>query len=113
MPPLVRGAEDAAWRENYLLIMLNSGDRMEREREILSVLRSRRVDGVLLVAAIDADAGHIRALKDADMPIVCLDRELQGLGSIAWWWTTTPRRGNAWPAIGRRSRAPVSRSTPC
>jgi DNA-binding LacI/PurR family transcriptional regulator len=79
-PPLVRGAEDAAWRENYLLITLNSGDKVERERELLSALRSRRVDGILLVAANDRDAKHIRALKASGIPIVCLDRELQGLG---------------------------------
>jgi LacI family transcriptional regulator len=78
-PPLVRGAEDAAWRENYLLITLNSGGDLEREREVLSALRSRRVDGILLVSASDRDTAHIRALKASGVPIVCLDREVHGI----------------------------------
>lgn len=79
-PPLVRGAEDAAWRENYLLITVNSGDQVERERELLKVLRSRRVDGILLAAVTDRDADHIRALKESGVPIVCLDRDIPALG---------------------------------
>ncbi len=79
-PPLILGAEDAAWRENYLLITMNSGDQVEGERKALSALRSHRVDGVLLVAATDLDAAHIRALKESGTPIVCLDREIPGLG---------------------------------
>jgi LacI family transcriptional regulator len=81
-PPLVRGVEDAAWREHFLLITLNSDDRVERERELIGALRSRRVDGLLLLAASDHEADHIRALKESNVPVVCLDREIPGLDCV-------------------------------
>ncbi len=74
-PQLVRGAEDAAVEHDYLLITFNSDDRVERERKIFSVLRSRRVDGVLLVVAPDqGDSSHLDNLLRSGIRIVCLDR---------------------------------------
>lgn len=73
-PLVVRGAEDAASARGYFLITFNTDDRIERERQVLSLLRSRRVDGVLLVVAPNKDASHIERLIDDGIPIVCLDR---------------------------------------
>jgi LacI family transcriptional regulator len=80
-PLVVRGAEDYALRHGYLLITFNTDDRVERERQVLSVLRSRRVDGVLLVVAPtpDGDVSHIRSIIEAGIPIVCLDRIPEGM----------------------------------
>ena len=41
-PLLVRGAEDAVSKCKHLLITFNTGDNIEREQQVLSVLRSRR-----------------------------------------------------------------------
>jgi LacI family transcriptional regulator len=74
-PLLVRGAEDAALERNYLLITFNSDDRVEREAQMLSVLRSRRVDGILLVMAPNAEEPkHIKNLLRSGIPLVLLDR---------------------------------------
>lgn len=79
-PQLVRGAEDAALKNSYLLVTFNTDDNVEREKRVLSVLRQRRVDGVLLVVAPSAgDDGHIRGILDSGMPIVCLDRLPAGI----------------------------------
>lgn len=79
-PLAVRGAEDAAWKEHYLLITLNTDDRLDREQHILSVLRSRRVDGILLVVAPnDGDLSHLEGTVAAGIPIVCLDRVPSGI----------------------------------
>jgi len=78
-PLLVRGAEDAAWKHNYVLTTFNSDDQMEREKQIFSVLRKRNVDGMLLVlAAGEGDLPHLRQTA-AVTPVVCLDRTPQGL----------------------------------
>ena len=71
-PLVVRGAEDAASARGYFLITFNTDDRIERERQVLSLLRSRRVDGVLLVVAPNSDAGHIERVIDDGIPIVCI-----------------------------------------
>ncbi len=78
-PQVVRGAEDAAFQHGYLLITSNTDDQVERERQVLSVLRSRRVDGVLLVVAPSGDTAHIRNTVQSGVPVVCLDRIPAGL----------------------------------
>ncbi len=79
-PQLVRGAEDVALRNNYLLITFNSDDQVDRERRILSVLRTRRVDGILLVVAPQSgESSHIRNVVRAGIPLVCVDRLAPGL----------------------------------
>jgi LacI family transcriptional regulator len=79
-PQVVRGAEDAAWKHSYMLITFNSDDQPERERQVLSALRTRRVDGILLVAAsTDGDLSHIQGTLDAGIPVVCIDRVITSL----------------------------------
>jgi LacI family transcriptional regulator len=48
---MIRGAEDYALKQEYLPITINTNEQLDRERHVLSVLRSRRVDGILLVVA--------------------------------------------------------------
>lgn len=77
---MVRGAEDAALKRNYLLLTFNTDDRVERERQVLSVLRSRRVDGILLVVAPgQGKPSHITETLKAGTPVVCLDRLPPGI----------------------------------
>jgi LacI family transcriptional regulator len=74
-PQMIRGAEDAALDRGYLLITLNTDDHVDRERRAVTLLRARKVDGILLVMAPDSgDTGHIRAAIDGGTPVVCLDR---------------------------------------
>jgi len=74
-PLMVRGAEDVALENNYLLITFNTDDQVERERKVLTALRSRRVDGILLVISPNPEApSHIEKAMRAGIPLVCLDR---------------------------------------
>src|SRR5215472_14671654 len=78
-PKLVRGAELAARERGYLLIVLDSESNHDREAEMISLLRSHRVDGVLLVAA----GGHLTPDDSAYLlsgpPVVFLDRLPDGI----------------------------------
>jgi LacI family transcriptional regulator len=74
-PQVIRGAEDAALVNGYLLVTFNTDDRVDREQQVLSVLRGRRVDGILLVIAPnETDASHITNALAAGIPIIALDR---------------------------------------
>lgn len=74
-PLLVRGAESVALARDYLLITINTDDDVERERKALSLLRSRKVDGVLLVTAPgNGTPNHVLDLIKSGVPTVCLDR---------------------------------------
>ena len=74
-PRVIRGAETAARQRDYSLIAVNSDDDGERQKDLLSLLRSQRVEGILLViAAAPTPLNQISLIIDAGIPVVCLDR---------------------------------------
>ena len=78
-PQVIRGAETAARQRNYTLFAVNSDDRADRQRELLSLLRSQRVEGILLAvaaapAASGLAAGQISQIIESGIPVVYLDR---------------------------------------
>jgi LacI family transcriptional regulator len=78
-PQVIRGAETAARQRNYTLIAVNSDDRADRQKELLSLLRSQRVEGILLVVAAGPSspgvaAGQISQVIESGIPVVYLDR---------------------------------------
>src|SRR5205085_7173832 len=50
-PQVIRGAESAARERNYSLIAVNSDDHNGRQKELLSLLRSQRGEGILLAVS--------------------------------------------------------------
>jgi LacI family transcriptional regulator len=74
-PKVIRGAEAAARKRGYSLIAVNSDDDGDRQRDLLSLLRSQRVEGILLVmAAAPTPATQIAKMIEAGVRIVCVDR---------------------------------------
>ena len=74
-PQVIRGAETAARRQGYSLIAVNSDEDGDRQKELLSLLRSQRVEGILLVvAAAPTPLSQLSLILDASIPMVCLDR---------------------------------------
>lgn len=74
-PQMIRGVESVVTKAEFSLITFNTDDQLQREMEGLSLLRSRRVDGILLVIAPGrSDGAHITRTLDAGIPVVCLDR---------------------------------------
>ena len=74
-PKVIRGAEAAARKRGYSLIAVNSDDDGDRQRDLLSLLRSQRVEGILLVmAAAPTPAAQIAKMVEAGVRIVCVDR---------------------------------------
>jgi LacI family transcriptional regulator len=78
-PQIIRGAEDRALERGFLLVAANTDEQMDRERRIVSALRSRRVDGILLAPTRGKNIDHIRRAIEAGIPIVCLDRVPAGI----------------------------------
>ena len=69
------GRDSASRKRGYSLIAVNSDDDGERQKELLSLLRSQRVEGILLViAAAPTPLNQISRILDAGIPVVCLDR---------------------------------------
>ena len=78
-PEIIRGAEDQAFARGYLLVTANTDEQSERERRIVAMLRSRRVDGMLLACAPTTDTSHISGAIESGIPIVALDRTVPGV----------------------------------
>ena len=74
-PQVIRGVESAIIKSGFSLLTFNTDDQLQREKEALAILRSRRVDGILLVIAPGRrDNSHIARVIEAGISVVCLDR---------------------------------------
>lgn len=79
-PKLVRGAGLAAREHGRFLIVVDTDEDAALELELISILQSQRVDGILLVSAAgDWNVGNNLALLQSGPPILCLDRVPRGL----------------------------------
>jgi LacI family transcriptional regulator len=74
-PLVVRGAEDAAQKHGYNLLLCNSDDSLDKEEAAIELLLSKRVDGVLLTkAAEDFHPPLRRMIKESGVPFVLVMR---------------------------------------
>ncbi len=74
-PQIIHGAEMAGRARGYSLIAVNSAESTERQQELISLLRSQQVEGILLViAAAPTPMNQMSRLIEAGIPVVCLDR---------------------------------------
>ncbi|OLU34758.1 LacI family DNA-binding transcriptional regulator [Pseudomonas sp. PA27(2017)] len=77
---LARGIEDHAERNGYSVILCNSDDDTDKQLRYLRVLLERRIDG-LIVATVASDAAFAEALANLRVPLVLVDRSLEGVSA--------------------------------
>ena len=73
---MVRGAEDAAYKGGYLLMLCNTDENLEKEKAYLDVLLGQNVAGILMVAA-DEELSDVQPLVRWGTPVVAVDRRGQ------------------------------------
>src|SRR6266481_4341622 len=74
-PMVVRGAEDAAQKQGYNLLLCNSDDSLTKEEVAIELLLSKRVDGILLTkAAGDFQPSLRKMIKEVNVPFVLVMR---------------------------------------
>ncbi len=79
-PAIVRGAEDAAQKAGYSVLLCNSDDKEDKEARYLELLISKRVDGIILNKTPgQLSPSQRKMLSDAGIPIVLLMRTYPGL----------------------------------
>ena len=79
-PKIIHGAESAARKRGYFLMVLDSENDHDREVDMIALLHAQRVDGILLVPA----GGHVWSAESfaritSGSPVVCVDRLPDGL----------------------------------
>ena len=81
-PEVIRGIEEEAYRSRYHLILMHTAESVEREKDAILTLESKRVDGILLSTAQSvADADFYKEVVQLGMPIVFYDRCAYGIGA--------------------------------
>ncbi|MFF5206211.1 LacI family DNA-binding transcriptional regulator [Streptosporangium sp. NPDC000396] len=73
---VVKGMESVTREESYRILLANSDESSEREDDLLADM-VRRVDGIVLAPATEQDETPLH-VRDADVPLVFIDRDLTG-----------------------------------
>ena len=73
---LVRGVEDVAQRNGYSLILCNSDEDAQKERQYIEVLCAEHVAGAIVVPTRERQ-GAMRRFGDHQIPVVAVDRRVR------------------------------------
>jgi LacI family transcriptional regulator len=102
-PMVVRGAEDAAQKRGYNLLLCNSDDTQAKEESALELLLSKRVDGILLTKAICELSPSInQMIQEMKVPIVLVMRTYPKISKDA---IITDDYKGAYEAVSHLARA--------
>lgn len=78
---IARSAEDVAQRNGYTLILANSDESPEKERQYIHTLLSRQIDGLLVAPAGNASRPLLDLLSQRKKPFVLIDRVMDGVAA--------------------------------
>lgn len=102
-PIVVRGAEDAAQKHGYNLLLCNSDDSLDKEEKAVELLLSKRVDGILLTKAADDFRPSLQQMiKEVNIPFVLVMRTYPKLTKDA---VITDDYHGAYEAVSHLARA--------
>lgn len=79
---LAHTIEQELFQRGYQTLICSTAENMEHEVRYISMLLSQRVDGVIVASAFGS-IEHFEVLRDAQIPIVAIDRELNGIAADA------------------------------
>jgi LacI family transcriptional regulator len=77
---LVEAMEEGATERGYSVLLCNSNEMLEREERHIQVLRSQRIDGLILAATGEPSKNRTSLLSSLGVPIVLVDRAMDDLG---------------------------------
>lgn len=80
-----KGLEREIAADGYNLVVAGSDGRAEKERHLLESLLERRIDG-LVIASSDSKSDSIRRFMELHVPVVQIDRILEGLETNQVGW---------------------------
>jgi len=78
-PPLLRGVENTINKFGYSLILCNTDENAEKEKQYLKVMLEKRVDGLIVSLASPANARFLKEFEKRNIPIVCIDRKPENM----------------------------------
>lgn len=79
---IAEGVEDQLGLAGYSMIVVNSRESVEGEQRTLELLIEKQVDGAIVIPA-SSGGRHLRRLQEAGVPVVLVDRMVEGLEADA------------------------------
>ena len=80
-PSVIKGISDVIQEYGYKLLVLQSGEKLEREIENVRICYENGVDGLLMTLTNKTvNLHHLDELREADVPVVLLDKVLKDSG---------------------------------
>ncbi len=76
---IARGVEDVAQRNGYAVILGNSDELIDKERQYVDVMLRNRVDGILIAAAGRGSRKTLETIGRQGTPFVLVDRDVEGV----------------------------------
>lgn len=73
---LIRGVEDVAQKNGYSLILCNSDENPDKERQYIEVLCAERIAGAIVVPTRE-NHRDLRLFKEHQIPVVSVDRRIK------------------------------------
>lgn len=71
---LARGAEDAAEKKGYSVILCNTDNKESKEEKYLNILQEKMVDGIIMTAA---EISNSKSIVRVRTPMVLVDRDIE------------------------------------
>jgi DNA-binding LacI/PurR family transcriptional regulator len=79
-PEVVRGVEDILLKYNYNLILCNSDEDINKEREYIEVLYSKQVDGIIITPSKSTETRkNLEIFISQNIPVILVDRRIAGI----------------------------------
>ncbi|MGB9857796.1 MAG: LacI family DNA-binding transcriptional regulator [Dictyoglomaceae bacterium] len=79
-PEVVRGIEDVLLEHKYNIILCNSDEDIDKEREYIEVLYSKQVDGIIITPSKSTETRkNLELFISQDIPVILVDRRIAGI----------------------------------
>ncbi|MCL6632774.1 MAG: LacI family DNA-binding transcriptional regulator [Alicyclobacillus herbarius] len=76
---VARGAEDVAHKRGYRILLANTDESFDKEREYIQMCLDYQVAGVLIVPVGDQSLTNLEYLIEYRVPFVLIDRDVDGI----------------------------------
>lgn len=76
---VIEGLESVLNSSGYTLLVMNGGGSQSQELERMTMLKQRRVDGLLLSTVVDSTPKLRKAVSSYDKPVVLIDRDIENI----------------------------------